>query len=56
MNGLYLGSNVNILPKKSWEAMGKPKLAYSPIYLRMANESRIFPIGRLDNVEVDLQV
>lgn len=34
---LDLGSDVNILPKKSWEAMGKPKLVYSPIQLRMAN-------------------
>jgi hypothetical protein len=28
---LDLGSNVNILPKKSWEVMGKPKLVWSPI-------------------------
>jgi hypothetical protein len=28
---LYLGSNVNILPNKTWEEMGKPKLFYSPI-------------------------
>lgn len=30
---LDLGSDVNILPKKTWESMGKPKLVYSPIQL-----------------------
>lgn len=28
---LDLGSDVDISPKKTWEAMGKPKLVYSPI-------------------------
>ena len=28
---LDLGSDVNILPKNSWEQMGKPKLVWSPI-------------------------
>jgi hypothetical protein len=30
---LDLGSDVNILPKKSWELMGKPNLVWSPIQL-----------------------
>ena len=34
---LDLGSDVNILPKKTWEALGKPKFSYSPIQLRMEN-------------------
>ena len=51
---LDLGSNVNILPKNTWEALGKPQLTYSPIYLRMANQYCIFPIGRLENVEIDV--
>lgn len=34
--------------------MGNPKLVYSPIKLRMANQYRIFPIIRLNNIEVDL--
>lgn len=51
---LDLRSDVTILPKKSWESMGKPQLIFSPIQLRMANQYRIFPIGRLKNVEVDL--
>jgi hypothetical protein len=28
---LDLGSDVNILPKNTWEALGKPELIYSPI-------------------------
>jgi hypothetical protein len=30
---LDLGSDMNILPKKYWEVMGKPKLVWSPIQL-----------------------
>jgi hypothetical protein len=51
---LDLGSDVNILPKKTWEAMGNPKLVYSPIQLCMANQYCIYHVGRLQNVEVDL--
>jgi hypothetical protein len=42
---LDLGSDVNILPKKSWEVMGKPKLVWSPIQLRLSNQYKIYPIG-----------
>ena len=51
---LDLGSDVNILPRKTWEALGRPWLAYSPIQLRMANQYCILPIGRLEGVEVDV--
>jgi hypothetical protein len=51
---LDLGSDVNILPKKTWEALGKPQLVYSPIQLRMENQYCIFPVGRLENVEIDV--
>jgi hypothetical protein len=34
---LELGSKVNVITKKTWALMGKPKLIYSPIILRMAN-------------------
>jgi hypothetical protein len=50
---LVLGSYVNILPKKTWEALGKPRLTYSLIQLRMENQYCIFPIGILENVEID---
>ena len=42
---LDLGSEVNVLTKQTWELMGKPKLRYSPIQLRL---------GRLSNVLVDI--
>lgn len=51
---LDLGSDVNILLKKSWEDLGWPKLVYSPIKLWMENKYFIFPIGSLENIEVDL--
>jgi hypothetical protein len=51
---LDLGSDVNILPKKTWEDLGKPQLTYYPIQLRMANRYCIFPIGILENVEIDV--
>jgi hypothetical protein len=51
---IALGSNVNILPNKMWEAMGKPMLVYSPIQMCMENQYCIYPVGRLENVEVDL--
>jgi hypothetical protein len=51
---LDIGSDVNILPKNTWEALGKPHLTYSPIHLRMANQYFIFPIGRLESVEIDV--
>ena len=30
---LYLGSEVNVLTKQTWERMGSPKLAKSPMHL-----------------------
>ena len=34
---LDLGSEVNVMTKQTWALMGKPKLIYSPIRLRIAN-------------------
>jgi hypothetical protein len=52
---LDLVSYVNILPKKMWEAMGKPRLVYSLIQLHMENQYCIYLVGRLKNVvQVDL--
>jgi hypothetical protein len=34
--------------------MGKPKLIYSPIRIRMANQKVISPFGRLEHVPVDI--
>jgi hypothetical protein len=51
---LYLGSEVNVMHKKTWEAMGEPKLGYSPIQLKLENQYRVVPIGILKGVPVDL--
>ena len=51
---LDLGSEVNVLTKKTWEHMGSPKLARSPIHLRLANQQRVSPLGRLPQVPVDI--
>jgi hypothetical protein len=51
---LDLGSKVNVLPKKTWKCMGDPKLGYSLVQLKLANQHRFLPIGRLKGVTVDL--
>jgi hypothetical protein len=42
---LDLGSEVNVMTKKTWELMRKPKLIYSPIRLRMSNQQDVSPFG-----------
>jgi hypothetical protein len=51
---LDLGSEVNVLPKKTWQCMGEPTLGYSNVQLKLANQHRVLPIGRLKGVTVDL--
>jgi hypothetical protein len=51
---LDLGSEVNVLPKKTWQCMGEPTLGYSPVQLKLANQHRVLPLGRLKGVTVDL--
>jgi hypothetical protein len=51
---LDLGSEVNVMMKQTWALMGKPKLIYSPIMLRMANQKAVSPFGRLEHVPVDI--
>jgi hypothetical protein len=51
---LDLGSDVKVLPKKTWELMGKPKLVWSPVHLRLANQHKIVSIGRLTGVPVNI--
>jgi hypothetical protein len=42
------------MTKQTWALMGKPKLIYSPIRLRMANQQAVRPFGRLEHVLVDI--
>ena len=51
---LDLGLEVNVLTKHTWEQMGKPTLEWSPIQLRLANQQKIVPLGRLPSVPVDI--
>jgi len=52
---LDLGSDANVLPKQTWECMGKPTPQWSPIQLRMANQQKILPMGRLQGITVDIE-
>ena len=52
---LNLGSNVNILMHQTWEIMGKPPLEWSSIQLRLANQEKVLPVGRLGQVQVDIE-
>ena len=51
---LYLGSDVNVLPKKTWETIGKSKLICSPIQLRLENQHKIVPFGRLLGINFNI--
>jgi hypothetical protein len=51
---LDLGLEVNVMTKQTWALMGKPKLVYSPVRLRMANQQAAIPFGRLEHVPMDI--
>jgi hypothetical protein len=51
---LDLGSEVNVLPKKTWKCMGEPALGYSLVQLKLANQRKVLPIGILKGVTIDL--
>jgi hypothetical protein len=51
---LDLGFEVNVFPKKTREDMRETKLGYSPIQLKLQNQQRVVPIGRLKGILVDL--
>lgn len=52
---LNLGSHANVFPKQTWERMGKLKLQWSPIQLRMVNQQKVIPMRRLHGVTVDIE-
>jgi len=51
---LDLGSEVNVLPKKTWKCMGEPTLGYSPVQLKMENQHRVLRIGIIKGVIIDI--
>ena len=52
---LDLGSDVNVLTKKTWKLMGKPTLGWSLVQLCLANQAKVHPIGRVSNLAVDIE-
>jgi hypothetical protein len=51
---LDLGYDMNILSIFFCELMGKPNLVWSPIQLSLANQYKVYPIGKLEQVEVNI--
>ena len=51
---LYFGSQVNILTKYTWEELGRPQLAKSNYYLKLADQGLIEPLGLCRNVETTI--
>ena len=51
---LDLGSDANVLPKQTWQRMGEPKLEWSTIQVRMDNQQKIIPLGRISKIIVDI--
>jgi hypothetical protein len=51
---LDLGFEVNVFPKKTWEAMREPTLGFSPILLKLSNQHRVVPIHRFKGIPVDI--
>ena len=52
---LELGSDVNILNKQNWHLMGKPTLGWSPVQLRLENQEKVQPLGRVSSLVVDVE-
>ena len=52
---LYIGYDVNILTRQTWESMNKTQLDWSPTQLRIANQSKVVPIGRLTQVPIEVE-
>ena len=52
---LYLVSYVNILTRNTWESMNKLQLNWSLIQIRLANRSKVLPIGRMTQVPIEVE-
>ena len=51
---LDLGSDVNILMQQTWECMGNLGLDWSPVQLRLVNQTKVLPVGGLSQVLIDV--
>ena len=52
---LDLGSDVNILMKKTWKLMGNPTLGWSPLQLCLVIQEKVHPIGHVSNLVVEIE-
>ena len=52
---LDLGSNVNILMKKTQERMGKPQLVWSLVKPRLVNQAKVSPISIVCHLRVEFE-
>eukprot|EP00253_Pinus_taeda_P026519 PITA_26519 len=52
---LDLRLDANVLPKQTWERMGRPTLQWYPIQLQIENQQKILPMGRLQGITVDIE-
>ena len=48
-------SQVNIMTRDTWEQMGRPRLYESGIYLKLADQGLIEPIGVWKNVDTTIK-
>jgi hypothetical protein len=44
---LDLVSEVNVLPKNTWKCMGDPTLGYSPVQLKLENNTELYQLEGL---------
>lgn len=49
------GFDVNVLPKQTWEIMGRPMLQGYLVHLSMENQQKIIPMGRIYGVSIDIE-
>ena len=42
---LDLGYDVNLMTRKTWESVGKPRLEWSPIQLKLSNKIKVLPMS-----------
>ena len=49
------GSDVNVLTKHTWESMGNPSLVWSHFKLRLSNKQKVFLIGQLKQVLLEVE-
>ena len=52
---LDFGSQVNIMTRDTWEQLGRPRLNESGIYLKLADQGLIEPIGVWWNVDTTIK-